>query len=125
MPRAENRFVCQQCGAVHPKWSGKCDACGGWNTLIEETVRTLPKGLGGARGKLAFVGLDGASQEAPRRLSGIAEFDRVCGGGLVPGSALLVGGDPGIGKSTLLLQAAAALSQGRGGAVLESAYISG
>jgi DNA repair protein RadA/Sms len=125
MARDQIRHVCQQCGAVHPKWSGKCEACGGWNTLVEEAVRTAPKGLGGARGRLAFVGLEGAQDAPPRRLSGLAEFDRACGGGLVAGSALLVGGDPGIGKSTLLLQVAAALAQGKGGAKLDCAYVSG
>jgi DNA repair protein RadA/Sms len=123
--RDQTRFVCQQCGAAHPKWGGKCEACGGWNTLVEELVRVAPKGLGGSKGRLAFVGLAGSHEALARRLTGLAEFDRVSGGGLVPGSALLVGGDPGIGKSTLLLQVAAALSRGQGGAKLECAYISG
>jgi DNA repair protein RadA/Sms len=122
MARDQTRFVCQQCGAVHSKWSGKCEDCGGWNTIAEEVVRTAPRGLGGAKGKLAFVDLKGEAADAPRRMSGIAEFDRVCGGGLVPGSALLVGGDPGIGKSTLLLQIAASLAGGRG---TDCAYVSG
>jgi DNA repair protein RadA/Sms len=125
MARDQTRYVCQQCGAAHSKWGGKCEACGGWNTLAEEAVRTAPKGLGGARGKLAFVALEGAHEAAARRLTGIPEFDRVCGGGLVAGSALLVGGDPGIGKSTLLLQVAAALALGKGGPKLDCAYISG
>jgi DNA repair protein RadA/Sms len=125
--RAQAQFVCQQCGAAHPKWAGRCDACGGWNTLVEESLReSAPKGLGAGKGrKLAFAGLDGRAEALPRRLSGIAEFDRVCGGGLVPGSALLVGGDPGIGKSTVLLQVVAALSLGKAGARLTCAYISG
>ncbi|HTH96534.1 MAG TPA: DNA repair protein RadA [Stellaceae bacterium] len=108
-----NRYVCQQCGAVHPKWNGRCDACGAWNSLTEEAEPAeVPKGLSGTRGrKIALVGLDGADAAPPRRLTGIAEFDRVCGGGIVPGSALLVGGDPGIGKSTLLLQVVAALAK--------------
>jgi len=126
MARDQTRFVCQQCGAVHPKWAGRCDDCGGWNTLAEEAVRTTPKGLGAGKGrKLEFVALEGAHEASPRRLCGLPEFDRVCGGGIVPGSALLVGGDPGIGKSTLLLQVAAALAQGRGGARLDCVYISG
>jgi DNA repair protein RadA/Sms len=106
------RYACQQCGATYPKWAGRCEACGGWNSLVEEMPRSgPPKGLGGGKGKtLEFVGLKGSTDGPPRRLSGIAEFDRVCGGGLVAGSAILVGGDPGIGKSTLLLQAAAALA---------------
>src|SRR3984885_1607710 len=129
MARAENRFVCQSCGAAFPKWAGKCDACGAWNSLTEETVRASgpPKSLGGgAKGRaLSFVGLAGDAQATARRRSGIAELDRVCGGGMVPGSALLIGGDPGIGKSTLLLQAMAALAAGKDGAALDCAYISG
>src|SRR6202163_4466078 len=125
MARAENRFVCQSCGAPFPKWAGKCDACGAWNSLVEETARASgpPKGLGGgAKGRaLSFVGLAGDAQATARRRSGIAELDRVTGGGFVPGSALLVGGDPGIGKSTLLLQAAAALAKSG----LPVVYISG
>jgi DNA repair protein RadA/Sms len=127
LPRAQARFVCQQCGASHPKWAGRCEACGGWNSLTEEAVRdAAPKGLGTAKGrKLAFTGLAGAAEATPRRISGIAEFDRVCGGGMVPGSALLVGGDPGIGKSTVLLQVVAALASGKGGKPIACAYISG
>jgi DNA repair protein RadA/Sms len=127
MARAQARYVCQQCGTAHPKWAGRCDDCGGWNTLVEEAAReSAPKGLGGGKGrKLAFVGLEGVAQAMARRLSGMAEFDRVCGGGLVPGSALLVGGDPGIGKSTVLLQVVAALSAGKAGTRLRCAYISG
>jgi len=125
MARDQTRYICQQCGAAHAKWGGKCDACGGWNTLVEEVVRVAPKGLGGTKGRLAFVGLAGAHETMVRRLSGLPEFDRVSGGGLVPGSALLVGGDPGIGKSTLLLQVAADQQRGQGGAALDCAYISG
>jgi len=127
LPRAQAHFVCQECGAAHPKWAGRCDACGGWNSLVEEVLRdSTPKGLGGGKGrKLAFAGLEGAAEATPRRLSGIAEFDRVCGGGIVPGSALLVGGDPGIGKSTVLLQVVAALAAGKGGARAGCAYVSG
>jgi len=117
MARPQARFVCQQCGAVYPKWTGRCEDCGAWNSLIEELPREeLPGGIGkrtldrrGGR-TLGFVGLTGPSMLPPRRQTGIAELDRVCGGGLVPGSAILVGGDPGIGKSTLLLQAAAAIA---------------
>ena len=116
MPRPQARFVCQQCGAVYPKWTGRCDGCGAWNSLIEEVARETPPS-GGKRTRdrrtersLGFVGLTGPSILPPRRRTGIAELDRVCGGGLVAGSAILVGGDPGIGKSTLLLQAAAAIA---------------
>jgi DNA repair protein RadA/Sms len=109
-------FVCQNCGASTPRWSGKCDACGEWNTLVEESAST---GIGAAPSAramrkgtpVALVSLSGELEEAPRVASGIAELDRVTGGGFVRGSALLVGGDPGIGKSTLLMQASAALAR--------------
>jgi DNA repair protein RadA/Sms len=127
MPRALNQFVCQSCGAAYPKWAGRCEACGGWNSLVEEAVAArAPKGLGtGKARKLAFAGLEGGGDAPPRRLTGIAEFDRVCGGGLVPGTALLIGGDPGIGKSTLLLQIVAALASGKSGQALACLYVSG
>jgi DNA repair protein RadA/Sms len=119
MARLQPRFVCQQCGAAHPKWTGRCDGCAAWNSLIEELPREgPPSGLAKGRSirdrrsgrALGFVGLTGPSMLPPRRQTGIAELDRVCGGGFVPGSAILVGGDPGIGKSTLLLQVAAAIA---------------
>ena len=112
MAKAAANFVCQECGATHRKWAGRCDDCGAWNTIVEEAVETkVPKGVGSRGGrKIDFVALSGAAEQQPRRLTGIGEFDRVCGGGLVPGSALLVGGDPGIGKSTMLLQATARLA---------------
>ncbi len=122
MARSNTHYVCQNCGAGHHRWAGRCDGCGEWNTLVEEAVaETVPHGLGKGRARrVEFVGLDTQSPAAPRRASGIAEFDRVTGGGLVAGSAVLVGGDPGIGKSTLLLQAACRLSE-----ALSCAYISG
>ncbi|WP_431859968.1 DNA repair protein RadA [Azospirillum sp.] len=122
MAKPTTRYVCQSCGSVFPKWAGRCDGCGEWNTLIEEAAPdSAPKGLGVGKGRrLEFVGLSGASEPAPRRMTGIAEFDRVCGGGLVPGSAVLIGGDPGIGKSTLLLQAVGRLAQD-----WRCAYVSG
>ncbi len=122
MAKAKSTYVCQECGATHPKWMGRCDACGAWNSLTEEAAaESAPKGLGGKRGKkIEFVGLDGHEKDPPRRVAGIAEFDRVLGGGLVPGSAVLVGGDPGIGKSTLLMQVTAKLA-GTG----KTVYISG
>ena len=112
MARAASHYVCQQCGASHRKWAGRCDDCGAWNSVTEEAVsEAAPKGVSGAGGRAVdFVPLEGAEDQRPRIISGIGEFDRVCGGGLVDGSALLVGGDPGIGKSTLLLQAAAGLA---------------
>lgn len=118
-------FSCTACGAAHPRWSGRCEACGEWNCIVEEApLSPGPKGrtLGGKRGtRLALADL--ATQEAPppRTLCGIGELDRVLGGGLVPASAVLVGGDPGIGKSTLLLQAAAAFAR----AGLATFYVSG
>lgn len=109
------QFVCQNCGATHPRWSGRCDSCSEWNTLVEESPST---GVATGPGKplkkgrvVPLEALDGDTREEPRIESGIAEFDRVTGGGLVRGSALLVGGDPGIGKSTLLMQASAALAK--------------
>ncbi|GJL97443.1 MAG: DNA repair protein RadA [Hyphobacterium sp.] len=126
MARAESQFVCQSCGSVHAKWAGRCDDCGSWNTLTEE-VSSAPLGTAAKakkstrRGRLELVSLEGEGAELPRHESGIAEFDRVCGGGIVPGSALLVGGDPGIGKSTLLLQAVANHAK-RG---LSTIYLSG
>src|ERR1700751_3360396 len=138
MARPQARFVCQQCAAVCQKWTGRCDGCGAWNSLIEEFPGEVPpSGLGkGGFGKdrrgggrlLGFVGLPGPSMLPPRRGTGIAELDRVCGGGFVPGSAILVGGDPGIGKSTLLLQAAAAMAAPPGkpeAAPPSAAYITG
>jgi len=122
LAKPTSRYACQACGAVYPKWAGRCDACGEWNTLAEEAAPdTVPKGMGSAKGRrLDFVGLSGASEPAPRRLTHITEFDRVLGGGLVPGSVVLIGGDPGIGKSTLLLQAVARLAQD-----WRCAYVSG
>jgi DNA repair protein RadA/Sms len=123
--RAQASFVCQSCGAVHAKWSGKCDACGGWNTIVEEITSATPAGTGAVkrvRGRpFALEDLKTEDDAPPRRPTGIPEFDRVCGGGLVPGSALLVGGDPGVGKSTLILQALASYAKLGGKAV----YISG
>jgi DNA repair protein RadA/Sms len=124
MAKTSARFVCQSCGSVYPRWMGHCEGCGEWNTIQEEApAETLPKGQTGGRGgrKIEFVGLKGAAAPPPRLPTGLAELDRVAGGGLVPGSALLVGGDPGIGKSTILLQATAGLA--RSGA--KCVYISG
>jgi len=116
-------FICQNCGAVFSRWQGKCEACGEWNTLSEEGRESRPgPGRGPRKGRLfALEPLVGEAHDAPRLPSGIAEFDRVTGGGFVRGSVLLVGGDPGIGKSTLLIQAAAAMARAGHRAV----YISG
>lgn len=113
MAKNTTRFVCQSCGAISPRWAGRCDACGEWNTIIEEetAAASAPKATGGKGGrKIEFFSLDGVPESSFRLRSGIAELDRVCGGGLIAGSVLLIGGDPGIGKSTLLLQATGALS---------------
>lgn len=126
MSRTQSKFVCQSCGAVTSKWSGKCESCGAWNTITEErSNETPPKGKGLKAStkaqKISLTGLSGDSDTPDRTLSGLNEFDRVIGGGFVPGSAILLGGDPGIGKSTILMQAAAALAA-RGKRVV---YISG
>ncbi len=112
---SKTTFVCQSCGSASPRWAGKCATCGEWNTLIEETDVIAPPGSGlGRKGSgrvIALEGLQGRGREAPRFSTGIGELDRVTGGGIVPGSALLIGGEPGIGKSTLLLQLAATLAR--------------
>src|SRR5512136_2268833 len=123
MSRRHLTFICQNCGAAFNRWQGKCEACGEWNTLSEEGAER-PTGPGRKPGKgrlFALEPLAGEAHDAPRLPSGIAELDRVTGGGFVRGSVLLVGGDPGIGKSTLLIQVAAALARAGHRAV----YISG
>lgn len=122
MAKNTSHYVCQACGAVSPRWAGRCDACGEWNTIIEEQVSVTPKGLKPGKSKgLEISSLADTVAPHARESTGIAELDRVLGGGLVEGSAILLGGDPGIGKSTLLLQAAATLSRsGR-----EVLYVSG
>ncbi|MFQ5784746.1 MAG: DNA repair protein RadA [Alphaproteobacteria bacterium] len=123
MATLAQRYACQECGATHAKWAGRCDACGAWNAIVEEIPREAPpKGLGRGSGRaIAFAPMQGADAEPERIVTGLAELDRVFGGGLVRGSTVLVSGDPGIGKSTILLQAAAALA--RVGVV--SVYVSG
>jgi DNA repair protein RadA/Sms len=113
--KSKSTFVCQNCGSVTTRWQGKCNACGEWNTIVEETDAAPPPGAGmtrSGRGRAAKLeGLQGAAGEAPRMVIGMPELDRVTGGGIVPGSATLIGGEPGIGKSTILLQVAARLAQ--------------
>ena len=114
MSRAKSVYVCNECGAQSPKWSGQCAACGAWNALTESLLETPNK-----RGRLSIAGtrsgvqaLDAIAPENIKRLgTGLGELDRVLGGGLVPGSVVLLGGDPGIGKSTLLIQALAEIGR--------------
>jgi DNA repair protein RadA/Sms len=118
-------YICQSCGASHTKWAGQCSACGAWNSLVEEITSRPPGALAPTRASktrgLNFETLESETAAPPRILTGVDEFDRVCGGGVVPGSAILLAGDPGVGKSTLLLQVCASAAE-RGAAC---AYISG
>jgi DNA repair protein RadA/Sms len=114
MAKLKNIYACQHCGAQYPKWSGQCSGCGKWNTLIEEAQaqETHARYQGYATGAPAITAMTDVTLQAQERAStGILELDRVLGGGLIAGSAVLIGGDPGIGKSTLLLQAVCNLSQ--------------
>ena len=122
MAKASPQFTCTACGATHRKWAGQCDACGGWNTIVEEAPLSRGPGQRAMKGKTITLGsLADTDAPPPRQTSGLNELDRVLGGGLVAASAVLVGGDPGIGKSTLLLQAAAAFAN----AGARCMYISG
>ncbi|HKR25516.1 MAG TPA: AAA family ATPase, partial [Allosphingosinicella sp.] len=126
MARPKKRYVCQLCGSASPQWAGQCSDCGEWNSLVEDSAGVVTPfaarhNLRGGGRRIDLVGLDSALSLPERLASGIAEFDRATGGGLVAGSASLIGGDPGIGKSTLLLQAAEKVASQ--GAVV--AYISG
>lgn len=103
----DKAFYCNACGARYHKWLGKCEDCSQWNTIVEDISPSYTS----KSTKIDFQTLSASNKEIERRLSDISEFDRVLGGGIVPGSVVLVGGDPGIGKSTLLLQVSAALSQ--------------
>jgi len=115
MAKSKTQFICQNCGSTYPQWSGKCDSCNEWNTLAEDSPSS---GIGANPGKqmrkgqaVQLVSLAGETEQAPRIATGISELDRATGGGFVQGSALLIGGDPGIGKSTLLMQASAAVAK--------------
>jgi DNA repair protein RadA/Sms len=126
MAKARTVFVCQSCGSTHGRWSGQCTECGEWNSIAEEPVlQAAPKAAGlraVAGNRLNVVPLAGEDEPLQRLETGIQEFDHVCGGGLVPGGCLLIGGDPGIGKSTLLLQVAAKAAAASGKRTL---YVSG
>ena len=122
--KARSVFRCTECGADQPKWAGRCDACGTWNTLVEEPVgriggRAVGRHVPSGSPPVRLSDLGGVAVE--RWHTGLAEFDFVLGGGIVPGSLVLVGGEPGIGKSTLLLQCAARLEQ----AGISTLYVSG
>lgn len=124
MAKPKKRYVCQECGTVSPRWQGQCEDCGNWNSLVEEagaTVFEAKHHLASGGRDLGLVGLNSHIALPERASTGISEFDRALGGGLVAGSATLLGGDPGIGKSTLLLQTAANLAL-RG---LDVVYVSG
>jgi DNA repair protein RadA/Sms len=125
MARDSAIYVCQSCGAVHGKWAGQCSACNQWNCIVEESRSGPPgalKPVSAAKTRgLTFETLESDTPEPPRLITGVTEFDRVCGGGVVPGSAILLSGDPGVGKSTLLLDVAGRAAL-RG---IRVAYISG
>lgn len=124
MAKMKRRYICSACGSVAHRWQGQCADCGEWNTLSEEapeTVFSARHNLSSGGRAIHFEPLNIPGQPLARRATGLAEFDRALGGGLVPGSAILMGGDPGIGKSTLLLQAAAAIAL----AGAPTVYISG
>jgi DNA repair protein RadA/Sms len=126
MAKVKARYVCQACGSVSHRWQGQCPDCAEWNTLVQESagvssIFAAKHNLHGGGRVIPLVGLDHPAALPERLPSGIAEFDRAIGGGIVPGSAMLVGGDPGIGKSTLLLQVAARLA----GDGVKVVYVSG
>jgi DNA repair protein RadA/Sms len=119
MPKPKSNFVCTECGASEPKWNGKCSGCGAWNTMQEQRIERVTAGAAAVNRHSAWTGTssevrdlkDVKAQNVPRVSTGLYEFDRVLGGGLVRGSVNLIGGEPGIGKSTLLLQTAASYGQ--------------
>jgi DNA repair protein RadA/Sms len=124
MVKTKRRYVCQACGSLSHRWQGQCADCAEWNTLVEDapaTVFSLKHDLSSGGRPILFEALDAPSEPLVRLPTGLAEFDRALGGGLVPGSAILMGGDPGIGKSTLLLQSAGAVARAGAGVV----YVSG
>ena len=124
MVKSKTKYSCNACGAITPRWAGKCDSCDEWNSIEERIDTTVALNSSGARrgkGKtIIFQSLKGTQEKPTRIKSNINEFDRVCGGGLVKGMVSLIGGDPGIGKSTLLLQVASSIAKTN-----ETAYVSG
>ena len=130
MAKAPKRaFVCNECGADYPRWQGQCSACHAWNTITEMRIAASPQvakterlsGYAGNAGVSKVQKLSDISLEAlPRFSTGFKEFDRVLGGGVVPGSAILIGGNPGAGKSTLLLQTLCKLAEG-----MKTLYVTG
>jgi DNA repair protein RadA/Sms len=113
MAKSDKSFYCNECGAKYPKWLGRCEDCGQWNSVVEDlrTSGTTSSRMSSLASGMEFKSLLSSSDKLDRKLSDIGEFDRVLGGGAVPGSVVLIGGDPGIGKSTLLLQVSAAFAQ--------------
>lgn len=122
MAKAKTQYTCTECGASEPKWQGQCPSCNAWNTLVETVPETVTQSRFASLAPTAQLQklADVEAQDVSRQATGIAEFDRVLGGGLVAGGVVLIGGDPGIGKSTLLLQTVCKVSQS-----LKSFYISG
>src|SRR5918993_943288 len=114
MAKLKTRYICQACGSEQHRWQGQCPDCAEWNTLVAEasapTVFSAKHDLRSGGRAIELVGLDAVVALPDRMRTGVEEFDRAIGGGIVPGSAMLLGGDPGIGKSTLLLQVAATLA---------------
>ena len=126
MKTSKTIFVCQTCGAQARKWLGRCSDCGAWNSMVEEQVRPVSNGPDAVRYGLTTEPTSARlideiqTADTPRLASGFGEFDRVLGGGIVPGSLVLLGGEPGIGKSTLLLQVAACVARSLGPVVYAS-----
>src|SRR5882672_11568908 len=122
MVKPRSVYACTECGGESPKWQGQCPHCGAWNTLVESVAETAQKHrfAGVAKPSVLQRLSEVSAREAPRLATGVGEFDRVLGGGLVAGQVVLIGGDPGVGKSTLLLQALAQMS-----AAHQAVYVSG
>ncbi|MBS7396943.1 MAG: AAA family ATPase, partial [Ruminiclostridium sp.] len=115
MAKSKTVYICEECGQEYPKWSGRCNACGAWNTLTETLIQPNAHSAGrsiSGGGKLPLTSINALTfKDETRYNTGMSELDRVLGGGLVKGSLVLLGGDPGIGKSTLLLQICGSLAK--------------